>query len=106
MPVKSNLLRIANQAPKALSEAIDETANFILALIRIHVPVRTGALKASFEIEKLSPLHLLIGSMLNYSVFVNFGTSKQAANPFFTAAFHQAEEFFQRAIINKLKAIS
>lgn len=105
MSVKSNLLNIAAAAPKALSEALDETADFILTLIRLYVPVRTGALKASYRTERVSPLHLIIGSALNYSVFVEYGTSRMGAQPHFTPAFLQAEQFLQAKIREKMASL-
>ena len=61
------------------------------------LPRRQG-LRDSYTKESLSILHILAGTMVDYSVFQKFGTSKMAARPHLTPAFLQAEQFFQRRL--------
>ena len=105
MSVKSHLLEIAAAAPRALSEALDETADFILTLVRLYAPVKTGALRASYQKEQVSTLYFIVGSVLNYSVFQEYGTSRAAAQPHLTPAFLQAEEFLRKKIAEKLSEL-
>lgn len=99
----SKLTFIANGTDEAVSVALHDTANFILTQIRLFVPVDTGWLRDSYKKENVSQLHLLIGTLVNYSVFVEFGTAKQRAQPHLTPAFLQAEEFFKKQLALRLQ---
>lgn len=99
----SKLTVIADGADEAVSLALHDTANFILNLIRILCPVDTGWLRDSHQKESLALTHIIIGTMVNYSVFVNFGTSRNRSNPYFTTAFHQAESVFKQNFVKRLK---
>jgi HK97 gp10 family phage protein len=101
----SRLSFIAAGADKAVAAALEDTANFILTLIRAYAPVDTGALRDSYEIEKVSPLYIIIGSMLNYSIFQELGTSRMAASPHVLPAFLQGEDFFRNALIQRINEI-
>lgn len=90
----SKLTFIADHAEEAVSLALHDTAQFILTLVRIYAPVKTGWLRDSYKKETVSQLHIMIGSMVNYSIFQEFGTGRMAARPHLTPAFHQAEAFF------------
>ena len=76
---------------------------FILSLIRAFVPVDTGWLRDSYQKESVSQLHILVGTMVNYSIFVEYGTRKQQAQPHITPAFLQAESYFQEQLALRLK---
>ena len=70
--------------------ALHDTANFILMLIRIYAPVDTGWLRDSYQKESLSSLHILVGTMVNYSIFQEYGTSRGIKfTPHVRPAFHQ-----------------
>jgi HK97 gp10 family phage protein len=99
----SRLRIIAVGADEALSLALHDTADFILTLIRAYVPVDTGWLRDSYQKESVSQLYILVGTMVTYSVFVEFGTGRQRAQPHLTPAFWQAREFFEQQFINRMK---
>lgn len=94
----SSLIFITDHIDEAVSLALHDTANFILTLVRVFVPVDTGFLRDSYQKESVSQLHILIGTMVTYSIFVEFGTSRQRSQPHLTPAFHQAEEFFKQSV--------
>lgn len=102
----SKLNIIANKLDNEVAVAIHNTANFILTLIRLSSPVDTGALRDSYQLDVVSPLHILVGSSLNYSVFQEFGTSKMSAQSHVLPAFAQAETIFRNALIARLKNLS
>lgn len=99
----SRLNIVTDKAEEAVSVALHDTANFILTLTRAYAPVKTGWLRDSYKKENLAQLHILIGSMVSYSLFQEFGTRKMAARPHLTPAFMQAEPFFQAMLTARLK---
>lgn len=98
----SRLNVIADGADDAVSVALHDTAAFILALIRLYAPVDTGWLRDSYKKETLSQLHILIGTMVFYSMFQEYGTSRMRAQPHVTPAFHQAEGYFQSQLAKRV----
>lgn len=98
----SKLRAIAEGSDEALSLALHDTANFILMLIRLYAPVDTGWLRDSYKKESAGMFHILIGTMVNYSIFQEFGTSRQAGTPHVTPAFFQAGAFFEHALIARV----
>ncbi len=105
MKLVSRLNVIADSAPKALGEALDETAIFILNWIRIFAPVKTGQLRDSYEIQKENLLHVLIGSGLIYSKYQEWGTSRQAGTPHVAPSFALGENFLRQKVYEKMTAI-
>lgn len=99
----SRLRVIADGADEAVSVALHDTADFLLVLIRLYSPVLTGWLRDSHQKESVSQLHILIGTMVNYSIWVHWGTSKQASNPYMLRAFVEAESFFQQRFLERLQ---
>lgn len=99
----SRLTAIADGAEEAVAIAIQDTADFILTLIRIYAPVKTGWLRDSYKKETLTPLHILIGSMVNYSIFQELGTSKMAAQPHVVPSFAGAETYFPQQIAARIQ---
>lgn len=99
----SRLSIIADEADDAVSLALHDTADFILTLIRLYSPVDTGWLRDSYKKESLAQLHILVGTMVNYSIFQEYGTSKMAARPHVTPAFAQAGSFFEVALAKRLR---
>lgn len=100
----SRLNVIAEGADEAVSLALHDTANFILNLIRIYAPVDTGWLRDSYQKESLSQLHILVGSMVFYSIFQEYGTSRGIKfTPHVTPAFHQAQAIFRANLVKYMK---
>ena len=100
----SRLSIISTGAEAAVALALHDTANFILTLIRIYAPVDTGWLRDSYKKESLSLLHILIGSMVSYSIHQEYGTSRGGRfTPHVRPAFHQSTEKFQQAMKDRLR---
>lgn len=98
----SRLRVIAEGADEALSLALHDTANFILILIRAYAPVDTGFLRDSYQKESISLLHILIGTMVNYSIFQEYGTSRQSGTPHVTPAFMAGETIFRESLAARM----
>jgi hypothetical protein len=100
----SRLKIIADKTDPAVGVALHDTANFILMLIRAYAPVDTGWLRDSYKKESLNLTHILVGSMVNYSIHQEYGTSRgQRFTPHVRPAFHQSGTFFEKALAARLK---
>ena len=73
---------------QAIREVADQCANEAKAL----APVRTGALRDSIHVEDVDELTVAVGSELEYSPFVEYGTSRMAAQSYLTPAAINARE--------------
>ncbi|MBV9215938.1 MAG: HK97 gp10 family phage protein [Acidobacteria bacterium] len=99
----SKLTFLADVADDIAAEALMATAEFILTLIRLYAPVKTGALRSSYEIQEESPLSLIIGTWILYAKYQEIGfhhyqSGKFIQNPHIVPAFFQGESFFARAV--------
>lgn len=101
----SRLRVLAVGADAAASLALHDTAAFILTLIRIYAPVDTGFLRDSYQKESVSQLHILIGSMVAYSIFQEFGTSTQSGTPHLIPAFNQSPMFFRNKFLERMRRL-
>ncbi len=102
----SRLMIIADQVDEATSLALHDTANFILQLIRIYAPVDTGWLRDSYEKKTIEQLHIMIGTMVLYAIYQEYGTTKMAAQPHMTPAFWQSREYYYQQWRKRLMEMS
>jgi hypothetical protein len=72
-------------------EAIKQIGERVLEYAQQSVPIKTGKLFSSLKVEIDEALQsVTIGSDLDYSVYVELGTSKMAAHPYLVPALFQA----------------
>ena len=64
-----------------LSKFLEESAKFVFAEVKERAPVRTGKLRESIALVKVSDLHYIVGSPLEYAVFVERGTRPHIIRP-------------------------
>ena len=64
-----------------LSKFLEESAKFVFAEARERAPVRTGKLRESISLVKVNDLHYVVGSPLDYAVFVERGTRPHIIKP-------------------------
>jgi HK97 gp10 family phage protein len=107
--LRSDLTRLAELAPKLAKEALLQTAADVFDVSQQLVPVDTGALKQSGGVDVIDSSTVRVGygdeSQVDYAKFVEYGTSKSAAQPFLTPAFAQAEETFKKRITEKMQEL-
>lgn len=116
--LKSNLTAIALQAPHAAKAALLQTGKDILQTAKELVPVDTGALKQSggVNVQSSTVIEVGFGSPGTfrstpkrepevYAPFVEYGTSKMAAQPYLTPAFAQNESTFRKRLEDAIKGI-
>lgn len=74
----------------------------IMAEAAMGAPVDTGALRSSIVSESHAdgPLLFIVQDGVEYGVFVEFGTSRQAAQPFFIPAIENNRNGFENAMMD------
>jgi hypothetical protein len=89
MPWKSALPTFIAGLPQAIDAGVGETAQQVHDTARSLVPVDTGALQTSIEVfgaggsgERV----VSAGQSLDYAVIVEYGSARQAAQPYMTPA--------------------
>lgn len=102
----SNLTLIGQQAPVAAKEALLQTAADIVALTKQLTPVDTGALKQSYGAVPIDSSTIEIGSDKEYAPYVEYGTSRMAAQPHLTPAFFQSEDTFRVRLKEAMERLS
>lgn len=76
---------------KELDRYASRVATEILSEAVENCPIRTGNLISTLEIEKLKQCEYEVYSDCPYGGFVNYGTSKQKPNPFFSNAIEEVK---------------
>jgi HK97 gp10 family phage protein len=80
---------LCEQFPEAVSHAMMNVAQDILATANTLVPVRTGYLKSTIAIEQPNKFQIKVKAMAPYAYYVEFGTKKMSARLFLTNAVNQ-----------------
>lgn len=89
--------QISAQMEERASQVVRKSAIDIEARAKAVVPVDTGALKASIQSEH-NGLQSVVSVGQDYGIFVNYGTYKMAARPFFTSAIEVVTPAFHEAM--------
>jgi HK97 gp10 family phage protein len=97
----SKLSYIVAATDSAAQKAVENTANRVGDEAQARAPVRTGQLRDSKKVE-IAFLVALVGFTAPHSNFVNFGTSRMAANPFFSAVWFLAAGMFREELKKQL----
>lgn len=74
---------------KAGGKGIRAIGNKIVARARQLAPVRTGQLRASINAEAQGETRFVIGASAPYATYVEYGTSKMAAQPYLRPAIEE-----------------
>ena len=88
MQFKSNKDKVLSQIKQAKAKTIEETGKFIAEKAASNAPVDTGALAKSYTYQ-VGEDEVLVGSNLEYSIFVELGTSRQPAQPHLVPALEE-----------------
>ena len=91
-------IAVSNASQKQLNRASAE----MVKEVKLEAPVDTGALKQAVHYGK-SGSGIYIESTMNYSSFVEFGTSKQKPQPFFFNPIRKRFRKFVNELDRKIK---
>jgi HK97 gp10 family phage protein len=108
MPLKSNLMQFATEAPQVIDAGVEETAKQVEATARGLVPIDTGALRTSIETfgaRGIGERTVEAGQSLDYAAHVEYGTVKAPAQPFLTPAAEQHRADLPKNVAAHLKAL-
>jgi HK97 gp10 family phage protein len=107
--VKGNdrLMRFLNDMPNWIKtsgmQLMDEAASVASTEAKRLAPVRTGRLKKSIRKSHTQQGEYRVGSNVPYSGFVEYGTSKMAAQPFLRPAMEKANAHLNARAFELLK---
>ena len=84
--IKDDSKRVLHEVDSQTEKILADIGELIVKSAKEIVPVDTGALKESITYE-VDGNSVTVGSPLNYSVYVELGTSKMGAQPYLRPAF-------------------
>lgn len=87
-----NVDRFYRLLDKTKEEMLEDAGKFVEGKARILVPVDTGNLKGSLDNRMKNAYTVQIGTDVEYSTDVEFGTSKQSAQPYLLPAYEMNKE--------------
>lgn len=96
---------LADQFRLALSDSMDELANDINDTTTSLAPVDTGFLLHSITVNKVSDFQVNAHAGADYASYVDEGTRKMNAQPFFEEPINQAAENLASKIEDKLAGL-
>lgn len=102
----SRLRIIADATRREVGEAVQVMAEKIRDDAKTLAPFRTGKLRRGIRKRKTGDSSAVVGVFADevpYAVFVHFGTSKMAGNPFLLAAFWQNAQLFRQKLLEAAK---
>ena len=84
--VTANLTKAAAAIEGAVGDTVRKAAMEVERNAKINCPVDTGILRGSISAEEKDPLFFEVGTNVEYAAYVEFGTSRMAAQPYLEPA--------------------
>lgn len=100
---KANTKSVEALFKKNLEQGLSEGSDFVLQKIKNETPVDTGNLRQSNEKKKISYDAVVLHNTADYANYVEAGTYKQSANPFFRRGLIASSRDFFRILINNMR---
>lgn len=94
----NDLPKLPGRVRAEASTRVRATALAVETDAKQRAPVDTGALRASIHTEQVGELTARVGPSVDYGAPVEFGTSRQAAQPYLTPAAEAARPRFVAAM--------
>ena len=106
--VIKNLDLSKKEIQNAVFESVKATATKVSNVAKQIVPVDTGRLKSSIQISNLveRPASAEVGTNVEYAPFVEFGTSRQRAQPYLRPASMEGEKFLEKDLKSRIKIVT
>jgi HK97 gp10 family phage protein len=89
-----NLARLGgNERRQAQADGLEAGARIVETHSKLLCPVDTGFLRNSIQVDSVTPVEAIIAPHTDYAEHVEFGTERQAAQPYMRPAIdeHEAE---------------
>jgi HK97 gp10 family phage protein len=99
----SNLQNVLSTFRSNINNAMDECGPAGVESIKTEAPVKTGKLRESTKYERSTFDSVDFVNDAPYAAFVELGTYKQGANPFFRRGLFGALNRFKNIIFNNMK---
>lgn len=96
------LSKVIDRTPELMENVVKEVAIRVDAEAKKKAPVDTGNLRASITME-VDGLEATVGTNVEYAPFIEFGTSRQQAQPFMTPAKQKVENQVDKILITEVK---
>ena len=90
---------------QAVGTALTNVYERILLTAQVLVPVRTGYLKSTLAVEKISDFQVRIKASADYAYYVEYGTRRMSARLFLTNAVNQHLSEFAPEIEKQILAL-
>ena len=90
--------QLAEKAHAAVSEIVRKAAFDVEGQAKTFVPIDTGALHNSIDVQMEGDLTAIIAPHTEYAAFVEFGTSKMSAQPYMTPAAEAVRPAYVQAL--------
>jgi HK97 gp10 family phage protein len=98
-----HLPNLAANVRRAAHEAVLDAAAAITEEAKANAPVKTGFLRDSILMRAVAEARAEVKAYASYAVFQEFGTSKMAAQPFFTPAIETVRARASEIMAHRLK---
>jgi HK97 gp10 family phage protein len=103
--LRRNLARLAGgQRRQAQRDGLDAGARVVETYAKTLVPVDTGTLKNSIQVDEVTDRMAEIAPHTDYAEHVEFGTSRMAAQPYMRPALDEHEREILQAIEDHVAA--
>lgn len=104
--LRSQLTQLAGEAGSAAKRALLQTGADIFEISQQLVPVDKGDLKHSGGVIPVSSHEVHVGYGTDHSIYPEFGTVYQTAQPYLTPAFQQAGVTFQARLAEEITRLA
>lgn len=96
------LKKWADKSPELMEDIVTETAYKVEAKAKRYCPTDTGRLRGSITTDAKG-LEAEVGTNVEYASYVEYGTSKQKAQPYMTPARQDVENQLDKIIIKGVR---
>lgn len=103
--LQRNLDRLAGaQRRQAQRDGLEAGARVVETHSKILCPVDTGFLRNSIQVDSVTPMEAIIAPHTDYAEYVEFGTSRMAAQPYMRPALDEHENEIVQAVRDTVAA--
>jgi HK97 gp10 family phage protein len=103
--LQRNLNRLAGaERRQAQRDGLEAGARIVETHSKILCPVDTGFLRNSIQVDSVTPIEAIIAPHTDYAEYVEFGTSRMAAQPYMRPALDEHEGEIVQAVRDTVAA--